>query len=84
VGVGEHDPPDPIATAAAQHIEMAVVEGARIDDHDLVDADQVGVQPGLTVVARTGDPANQRAEARATPGVMGGSCGSSIMVMKIS
>ena len=43
VGVGARDPADAVAAAARDRVEVGVVVRARIDDHDLVDADELSL-----------------------------------------
>ena len=43
VGVGAQDPPDAAAAGRGDGVEVLGVVGTRVDDRDLVDADQVGV-----------------------------------------
>ena len=64
VGVGAHDPADAIAAAPDDGVEVGVVVGTGIDDHDLVDADQVGVgaRPGEHARVRRQDAPSERAE----------------------
>ena len=54
VGVGAQDPADAVAAAAGDGVEVAGVVGARIDDGDLVDADEVGVRARARHHARVG------------------------------
>jgi hypothetical protein len=70
VGVRAEDPPDPVATAAGDGVEVRRVVGPGIDDGDLVDADEVGVGPGAGHHPRVGrdDPPHHRAEGACNPG----------------
>ena len=64
VGVGADDPADAVAAAAGDGVEVGGVVGAGVDDHDLVDADQVGVgaRPGHEARVVGDDAAHERAQ----------------------